>query len=105
MSKLPIKPTDSVTLKAFRVTKWALERGGRFSGKELRDQFNMSKSRAYKVAAEWREVFGNKPPRRARKAAAGVGSTPADDSRAIVSDSPGLGDRIDLASLLCRIPR
>lgn len=60
------QPGDTSMAKMLKVVRWALLRGGRFTPPELRRRFGCSKTMAYSYHAEWRKVFGDQPPPRAR---------------------------------------
>lgn len=108
MTRIPISPGESVSLKTLRIVKWALERGGKFTAKEVQRQFRLSKSKAYLVTAEWRKVFGSEPPKRGRKPSKAelqqeqAELTASQVAPGDVHQTTQVPSRIDLASLIHR---
>lgn len=46
----------------FAIAKWAMKRGGTFSGQELHERFGICRSTSYRYAKAWRDTFGSKGP-------------------------------------------
>lgn len=79
------QPGDSAMTKMLKVTRWALQRGGRFTAPELMARFGTTKSMAYAYTKQWRAVFGTEPPPRASRYAHKNGLPPSPKGKPKVS--------------------